>query len=357
MAGLLCRDDMDDVRARLTTWWHGGDIGRPVMLLTAPRDEPLETVEAIPRPDGWVTDYAARNFDLRVNISARACARSHLLGEAVPAVAPDLGPDCLALYLGCTGIEMPGTVWFKPFIDDPDSDGFGYDRDNSYWDFTLRLTRAQLEAGRGRFLLQFPDLIEGLDTLAAMRGTENLLIDLVERPEWVHDCMRRITDLYFRYYDVLYDMMHDEVGGSIFWVWGPGRTAKMQCDFSAMISPAMFGDFMVPVLAEMCERIGYCMYHWDGPDAVCHHDHLLSIPGLQVLQWTPGSGVEPPEHPRWWPMYHKTIEAGKCIFTHPSPAGIGAMKREFGEKLKRFILTTSAPSLSDAEEILKRAEL
>ena len=52
--------------------------------------------------------------------------------------------------------------------------------------------------------------------------------------------------------------MRDEVGGSCYWVWAPGRTAKFQCDFSAMISPAMFNEFMLPVLGEMCERVSYC---------------------------------------------------------------------------------------------------
>jgi len=84
-------------------------------------------------------------------------------------------------------------------------------------------------------------------------------------------------------------MMRDEVGGSIFWAWAPGRMAKFQCDFSAMISPAMFGEFMVPVLREMTERVSYCMYHWDGPGALGHHDHLLSLPRLTMLQWTPGA--------------------------------------------------------------------
>ena len=47
---------------------------------------------------------------------------------------------------------------------------FAYDRDNFYWDFSLRLTDEQSRLGQGRFLTAFPDLIEGLDTLAAMRG-------------------------------------------------------------------------------------------------------------------------------------------------------------------------------------------
>ncbi len=356
MSGLLYREDMGEVRKRLTIWWNGGDIGRPALQLYAPREKPLEDIPALPEPPGWVTGYSTSNFAYRVNLSARACARTHYLGEAVPAVAPDLAPNCLALYLGCRGVESPGTVWCEPCMAAPDDARFVYDPDNFYWQFSLRLGREQLRLGRGKFLLQFPDLIEGLDTLAAMRGTEPLLIDLIERPDWVRRCLRQITDRYFHHYDILYDLFRDEVGGSVFWCWAPGRMAKFQCDFSAMISPEMFRDFMLPVLNEMAERVSYCMYHWDGPGALCHHDHLLSIPKLKMLQWTAGDGHEPPWHPRWWPYFHKIIEAGRKVFIWcDAPEHLFALKREFGQGFKQFLISMGARSPAHAAEILRMA--
>ena len=358
MSGLLYREDMDEVRQRLATWWNGGDIGRPVIQITAPREKPLEQIEEMPQPEGWVTHYSTSNFAYRVNLSARACVNTWYLGEAVPMVSPDLAPNCLALYLGCKGVESEGTVWCEPFIDDPDQARFEYDPDNFYWQFSQRLGREQLRLGKGKFLLQYPDLIEGLDTLAAMRGNATTLIDLLERPEWVHACLRRITDLYFHYYDILYDMMRDEVGGSIFWAWAPGRMSKFQCDFSAMISPEMFGEFMVPVLTEMCERVGYCMYHWDGPGALPHHDHLLSIPALTMLQWTPGAGQEPTHDARWWPLYHKTVDAGKKLFIGCDTIDtLKALRKEFGPKLRQFLIGMPADTPEQADEILRIAEI
>ena len=356
MSGLLYREDMDDVRARLTTWWNGGDIGRPAMQITAPRPEPIERIEAMPEPEGWITHYSTSNFEYRVNLSARACISTRYLGEAVPTVAPDLAPNCLALYLGCRGVESPGTVWCEPFIDRPEDARFEFDRDNFYWNFCLRLAREQLRLGEGKLLITFPDLIEGLDTLAAMRRNDRLLLDLIERPEWVHASLRRITDRYFHYYDILYDMFRDEVGGAMFWAWAPGRMTKFQCDFSAMISPEMFGEFMVPVLTEMCERVSYCMYHWDGPGALPHHDHLLSIPELTMLQWEPGAGNEPTWHRRWWPIYHKSIEAGKkLIIGCDNMEHLKALKKEFGEGFKQFMINMNVESPEQAEEVLRVA--
>ncbi len=266
MPTLQYRPDWEAARDRLTTWWNGGDIGRPVMQVFAPREEPWEDVPAMPEPEGWITGYSTKSYPYRINLALRGFVKTECLGEAVPAVAPgDLAPNCLALYLGCRGKEMPGTVWCEPCMTGPDDARFDYDPANFYWDFSKRAYTEVAAKGKGKFMQAFPDLIEGLDTLAAMRGTEELLEDLLDRPEWVQACMRQITDRYFRYYDVLYDLIRDEVGGSVFWAWAPGRMAKFQCDFSAMISPAMFGEFMGPVLTEMSERVSYCMYHWDGP--------------------------------------------------------------------------------------------
>jgi hypothetical protein len=353
MAGLLYRPDMDAVRSRLKVWWEGGDIGRPALAITVPRESPFEMIPEMPQPQGWVTDYSTSNYAYRVNLAARQCINTYYLAEAVPSVSPDLAPNCLALYLGCHGVDMPGTVWCEPISDDLDDLRFEYDPGNFYWQFSRRLAHDQLRLGAGKFLLQFPDLIEGLDTLAAMRGTDHLLIDLIERPEWVQACLRLITDRYFHYYDIWYDVMRDETGGSIYWLWAPGRMTKLQCDFSAMISPTMFKEFMVPVLTEMCERVSYSIYHWDGPGAIPHHDHLLSIPRLKMIQWTPGAGTETTGSRRWYPLYHKTIDAGKKVFLYMETIEeFEALAHEFGRKLKQFYLIVQAPSIKEANRLI-----
>jgi 5-methyltetrahydrofolate--homocysteine methyltransferase len=359
VSGLLYREDMDEVRERLTLWWNGGDIGRPVLRLTAPRSEPVAVVPVMPEPEGWLTHYSTQNFDYRVNLAARACINKHYLAEEVPSVSPDLAPNCLALYLGCKGVEMPSdTVWCEPCFERPEEARFEFDPNSFYWDFTLRLGKEMLRLGKGKFLVEFPDFIEGLDTLGAMRGSERLLTDLIDSPEWVQRCVRQIIDRHFHYYDILYDLFRDEVGGSMFWAWAPGRMVKLQCDFSAMISPGMFGEFMVPVLKEMSERTSYSMYHWDGPGALPHHDHLLSIPNLNMLQWTPGAGNPPPDHQQWWPYYHKSIDAGKKLFVHSCEGvdSLKAMKREFGERLNQFLIVYEAPTLAQAQVFLDTAQ-
>ncbi|HEY3377841.1 MAG TPA: hypothetical protein VGL77_10145 [Armatimonadota bacterium] len=359
MSSLTYYPEWEAARERLTCWWHGGDIGRAALQIVIPRATPHEVMPSMAEPPGWVTDASMHDPAYRQYLAQRAAADATYFAEAVPSPCPTyLAPNSLALFLGCEGIERPDTVWCRPFLcdDDPGAPAFSYDPNNRYWRYTLAATRAFAAWSRGKSLQSVPDLIEGLDTLEAMRGGQRLLEDLYDRPEWVQASLRQITDLYFRHYDMLYDILRDEVGGSVYWAWAPGRLAKLQCDFSAMISPAMFGEFMVPVLQEMTERLSYSIYHWDGPQAIPHHDHLLALPHLDVLQWTPGAGQYSIADPRWWPIYHKTLDAGKGLMLGMSQDELAIIKREFGAKTKRMICHVTVASAADAEQVIRLME-
>ena len=356
---LTYRPDWESARARLTTWWNGGDIGRAAMQLTAPRAQPWEVLPEVARPDGWITDYSMRSLDYHLYVRYLGPASTIHLGEAVPTTAPgDLAPNCLALYLGCQGHESPGTVWCEEFLDDPDQARFEIDLNNPNWLFTQKAAFQCLDFCRGKFQPTYPDLIEGLDTLAAMRGTETLLADLIDRPDWVQSSLRQITDKYFYYYDWLYDHYRDEVGGSIFWAWAPGRMAKFQCDFSAMIGPKMFEEFMGPVLREMTARVGYCMYHWDGPQAIPHKATLLNLPDLDMLQWTPGAAFPQTWDKMWYPLYHEVLDAGKKLLVGATcKEDLANFKQEFGEQTKQLMINARVTSVEEGEEWLKFMEV
>jgi hypothetical protein len=103
------------------------------------------------------------------------------------------------------------------------------------------------------------------------------------------------------------------------------------------------------------------MYHWDGPGAIPHHDHLLSLPRLNMIQWTAGSGVEPEWHRRWWPLFHKTFDHGKKVFIGVYGKEdevldrVRALKREFGPQFKQFLINTRMPSEVAAERLIREA--
>jgi hypothetical protein len=99
------------------------------------------------------------------------------------------------------------------------------------------------------------------------------------------------------------------------------------------------------------------MYHWDGPGAIQHLDALLSVPKLNMIQWTPGAGAEPTWHERWWPLYHRIFDAGKSVLLGADNVEqLLALKREFGEQCKQMLIGTWAPTVEEAEAQIKAME-
>ena len=161
-----------------------------------------------------------------------------------------------------------------------------------------------------------PDIIENLDTLAALRGDMNLLFDLKERPGWVLDRLAEINQAFFTVFDFFYERVRDAEGGSavsVFRLWGPGKTAKLQCDFSASISPQMFRRFAVPFFEEQCRFLDFSIYHLDGTNALQHVEPLLEIPRLNAIEWTPQAGRPSGGSPEWYPLYRRIKAGGKGV--------------------------------------------
>ena len=67
-------------------------------------------------------------------------------------------------------------------------------------------------------------------------------------------------------------------------------------------------------MIDQTEFLDRSICHMDGPGEIPHLDHLLSIPRLNAIQWTPG-GVNNGDvtDERWFDMYDKIQAAGKGL--------------------------------------------
>ncbi|HAU36957.1 MAG TPA: hypothetical protein DCX07_04495 [Phycisphaerales bacterium] len=305
------KPDWNVVKQNHLGWWRGEGL---VAYLTSPRNEPLPSVSQPEVPGNMASRWL--DGDFRARRAEHAIARSFYAADAFPYTNMFTGPGALGTFLGATPHFTDETVWYEPCIDDPDSAPLPvFDADNPSFRAHAELLKTTEARADGRFLVALPDLIENLDTLAALRGTETLLTDLIERPVWVHGMLDAVNEAYFRAFDLLFDLVRDEDGGNayIFDIWGPGRTAKLQCDFSAMISPAMFREFVAPRLSAQCDRLDYTMYHLDGTTALQHLDVLLEIESLDAIEWTPQAGRPGGGDPCWFDLYRRIRAEGKSV--------------------------------------------
>lgn len=313
---LSWKSNWAQARQHFIDWWDhkglvlgswGGVLGKT----------PLDVVKkpVVPQGDDFFTDP-----DFRQAFCHWSLAQCSFPADILPIAGNDWGPGSLACTLGSTPHFAPETVWFSQTmadIEDPESLPPICFNENNFW---LKRGEEVLSAcvrrSQGRYLVGCPDLIENLDTLASLRGTQNLLLDMAIRPDWVRQKLEEINQVWFKVYERIYDIIKLKDKSSAFAafaVWGPGKSAKVQCDASAMISPAMFDAIVLPALSAQCKWLDHAMYHLDGSQCLCHLDSLLGIESLDAIEWTPDPQVPGGGDPRWYPLYRRILAAGKSV--------------------------------------------
>ncbi len=303
---------------RFEEWWHrkGLVVG---MWGAPPSDGCAHEVTEKPAAPGSIREtYTAG--ESRAQRNHYDLAHRVYPGDTLPISQTDIGPGSLALFLGAEPGFEKATVWFEPSIQDclkpEELPAFRFDPANEWWQITETTLQACAKLAKGKYLVGCPDLVENIDILASLRDPQTLLMDMIERPEWVEEKVAEINQVWFDAYQRIYDIIKLEDDSSAFGpflLWGPGKTAKVQCDASAMFSPAMYRRFVVPSLREQCKWLDCSMYHLDGTQAVCHLDALLEIEELDAIEWTPQAGIEDGGDPRWFKMYKRILDAGKSL--------------------------------------------
>ncbi len=332
----------------LSMWSPGGD---------GPRRDGAEAPPKQPSPELRHTD--AR---WRARRNHYALAGGEYLADMLPLSETDIGPGSLALFLGSEPGFGETTVWFHESMpDDPQPERrapFRFDPENKWWRITEEILNACAGMARGKYLVGCPDLIENIDTLASLRGTQQMLVDLADRPEWVEQKMFEINQVWFDAYQRIYDIIKLPDGSSAwgaFRLWGPGKTGKLQCDASAMFSPAMFEQFVVPAMSAQCDWLDYSMFHLDGHQCICHLDALLGIEGLDAIEWTPDPQVPRGGSPHWYDMYRRILASGKSV------QAIGVRADEVVPLLdavggKGMYIRTQVKTRDEAEELVRKVQ-
>lgn len=342
--------------ARFDAWWRGELTDLPLMWVEAREETPPLPPPSTPAAQYLDAGDIARRF-------LREAEGRQYLGDAFPVCSADLGPGSLALYLGAEPDFRRDTVWFRPAMADIRTP-LDPDDGNVWWQTHMDIYRTLKAALGGRARLAIPDLVEGIDILAALRDPQTLLYDIMDNPEAVSDRIREIEAAYFLYYDTLYDLTREEDGSSAytcFRVKGSGRVAKVQCDLSAMLSPRQFRRFVLPCLDAQTRRLDHSLYHLDGPDALRHLDAVMELPRLEALQWTAGAGQKQGADPCWFPVYDKVADAGKSMWVDVSQGGVedwiaagDTFLQRYGGDRVYLLFPTMTPS--QAERLLRYAD-
>lgn len=308
----------EETRQHLLDWWEGNGlvIGKWLPIPGGPAHAAVPAPEAVSRAI-WQSDPV-----IRAEHEHYRLANSQFPADILAITAPDLGPGSLCLHLGCEpDFSRPDTIWFEPAFAEVEAleeiAPLRFTGEDRWWRFTERFLQEACRRGQEHYLIGFPDLCNDMDILASLRDPNQLLVDMLEEPEWVEQKLIEINRAYREIYARIHDLVDPHrtrgTASRSFFIWSPGKTGKLQCDTSVMFSEAMFERFVTPRLAELCDWLDYPLYHLDGTGAMRHLDQLLSIPSLKAIEWTPEAGMPGGADPCWFPMYRKILEAGKSL--------------------------------------------
>ena len=305
------KSNLEETKQRYINWWNHKGI---ILNMWEHFQEGVQPHAEI-TPPAPAKDLSQKWFDpqWRAEYLDWYVAHSSLKADILPVANTQLGPGSLAAILGGVFEGGEDTIWIHPNPDFTDEIVFNPEHPN--WILHKELLKACKAKANGHYFVGMPDLMEGLDVLAALKGTDRVLLDTVMQPEILEQQMQQINDIYFKVFDELYDIIRegDEMAFCYFSSWAPGKMSKLQSYISTMISQDDYRRFVQPFIREQCQKIDYTLYHLDGVGAMHHLPALLEIEELNAIQWTPGVGEPQGGSPKWYDLYKKILAGGKSV--------------------------------------------
>jgi hypothetical protein len=319
----------ETIRKDWSAWW-AGELERVLVV--------IECVE----PEDERTPHYASTFlgnygpeitaDEILDQFTPRLEATYYLGDAFPRFWPNFGPGIVAAFTGAGVQALQNTTWFSPIGNVPISDLHVRQlEDKPWWSRVISVTRAAVERWGQQLSVGLTDLGGNLDILAHLRGTQQLLLDLVDHPQEVQRLATETHEVWMQSYEGLYSQTSQSQGNSCWGpCWSPARGYLLQSDFAYMISPQMYERFVLPDIHACCEALDYPFYHLDGKGQLPHLDMLLSLKHLLGIQWVPGDGQLQAEH--WLPLIQRVLKSGKLCQVYVSAQGALSILHELSGK-------------------------
>jgi 5-methyltetrahydrofolate--homocysteine methyltransferase len=336
----MLTDYIEDVTARWDAWWDGTNTS-PVVQVIYPVQgarfpqgvKPWMSRQVL--PDRWTGYKHEFIFGQAVELADRTGQMHYVddaitlfehyadatgqAGEGFHFLFINLGASMMSAFLTGHTQFNGDTIW----LETPEPMGWeqieAIDENvqTHYAQVAMEAMRRLTDRLSGRFIFAMPELGGLLDILAAMRHTMNLLTDTLDCPERLQAGIEKMARMYRRFDKEMRRIVEPANGGrwtpALRYLSGvPGELGT--CDFSAMIGPDAFEQFVMPWLREQCETYpGRVIFHLDGPGELPHVDLLLTLEGLHSIQWVCGAGNPPGLSEKWYPLYRKILDGGKRI--------------------------------------------
>ena len=346
------KENWEETKKRFDAFWNKEYIDRCCLSIKLWKDNAEQLIlpksEYTPEECRTDPDFIFRKFEHSIRNTVH-------LAEALPVVFPDFGVAAHAAYFGAKLNYAPSTVWFDPVIDEPNIDKLVYDE--KILNVHRHITHELGERAKGLFMVAGNDNCGIIDALVNLRGNEELLVDLLDAPEFVEAARDKIIDVWKNTQTEFYSMTKgsNDGGSSHAWMqtWSRGLHGQLQCDFSVMISAEHYERFVVPELEACTSFYDNSTYHFDGQEQIRHLDLLLSVKNLDNIQWTPVVGQ--PRTSNFIDVFKKIQNAGKGLVLFPGLDEIPVLLKNLSHK-GLMIVVSGVKNIDEANDLIALAE-
>ena len=300
------------VKETYRRWW-ANELERPVAELILQGRDPGRPEPKAPVLSQSTCADLSIPADALIDRLDFELSKQVYLGDAFPMVSMDMfGPGVAAAMMGARLDNSTGGVWFHPARHLPIEEiHLTYDPDNVWLRRIKEICAAAMERWQGQVLVSMTDLGGSLDILSTFRPSEALLMDLIDSPEEVKRLLGESHEAWHRLYAEIDAVLDPTNPGHSAWcrIFSNEPFYILQSDFSYMISPDMFREFVLEELDASSRKFPNCFYHLDGRGQLPHLDMVLAMEKVEGVQWVPGDGAPTQEH--WMDVYHRIFAAGK----------------------------------------------
>ena len=291
-------ENWDTIKKRLNMLWNNEILDRCCVCVKAPKNVNDPYIKKMPSDAKNIKNwYLDAEWILRRTLEE--IDKTYYAGEALPILFPYFGTGGHAKYL-CDESAVdygPDTIWIHNVIDNYKTFDFEFKSDNEMFKRELEVIEYIAKEGLGKFLVGLPDNCGSFDALSQLRGNINIMMDTFDKPDEVLKATMAVTDVWTKANDKIFDIVSENnYGGSSHgWMntWSEGRHMQLQCDASVMMSNNDFEKYIVPELSESAKHLDNAIYHLDGQEQIRHLDSILSVDGIDMIQWVPVSGQPP----------------------------------------------------------------
>lgn len=352
---MIHKQNWEETKRHFEAFWNRDYERRCNLILCTPNHTPYPLLsEETASDEAWYTSP-----DILYARWVNEARRWNYHGEAFPYGFLYFGTGGHAAYFGAKPryAEKRDTIWFDEFLHEPDASLLHFDPQSPALRRQLDIANTMARRAGEDFLVGMNDNCGCIDALAELRGPQNLLFDMMDDPEFVCAARDKIVDAWKvaqqQFFEVLAENNFGGSSQSWMQLWSDKRQAQIQCDFSVMISPEMFEQFVLPEIEESAAFLDYTTYHLDGMEQIRHLDMLLSVKRLDNIQWTPVAGQPKTSH--FIGELQRIQAAGKGLILIPQLDEVEFLMTNLSHKGLHLIVNGVRDD-EQAEDLLRLAE-